>query len=679
MQESESVEFKSFIGNPTLLANLNQLNIKSPTPIQRETLQPILGLKDLLGMAETGSGKTGAFMIPLLDILTRMPEGEDLHKLVVHKGDTFSARPLVMVMAPTRELALQVKHVSDELSAGLNIKTAALIGGESYNKQKDILGAGVHILVATPGRLIDLYKQKLIDFTFIKTVVLDEADRLLDMGFKDDIYYLLSRAPKNRQILMFTATGSIDLMNMCYKLHSNPVEVNLSRDTILVDNIHHTLAQVGDHEKMKLLVGLLKKSPDDLVLIFCNTKSEAQIVATWLNELGLKAKAITGDLAQASRTKVLKDFKDRVSNILVCTDVAARGLDIKDVNLVINYDLPGDPSNYVHRIGRTGRAGSNGRAISFCAFADCQYLDPIETYIEAKIPKEFLTNEMFEENIGQRPRLKTKKGDSKMRENDSRPRREYADKRPSSENRNAKSTQRDDKPRPKTDKRPLNNKKREEGQDTELRKRKILKHRAVGTKVKKAMQEVLHLMPIKDESLIGHKVIEKGKRSFFGLGPAKKTFEFFIRPEYGILTDRFLHRFFELTPFEINYKVTYNAPTLVVDLNGPDEGFFTDQEAELLDALETVIKRYLGQIVTMNKDLRIQVNCGNYINTHENKVQMMAKRMADKALKKGDMVTAPLSPGDRFIIHKYLEEDSRVSTKSIGNGFYKKIRITVNE
>jgi ATP-dependent RNA helicase RhlE len=236
------------------------------------------------------------------------------------------------------------------------------------------------------------------------------------MGFKEDIYYLIRKMPKSRQLMMFSATSGLDLSKMAYQMKAHPIEVNLSNDEILNKNVTHTLAHVGDGEKIPLLVALFNEQKDGHCLVFCNTKSETSIVAKWLQKLGFKALAISGDLPQKKRTSVLKDFREKNINILVCTDVAARGLDIKGVNLVINYDLPQDPASYVHRIGRTGRAGQKGRAISFCGHHDCEFLEPIERYIEQKLSLEELTEDHFSAEVGERPKMEMTKKTRRQKE-----------------------------------------------------------------------------------------------------------------------------------------------------------------------------------------------------------------------------------------------------------------------
>lgn len=666
-----SPNFEDFSLAEDLLKNLKSLNFNCPTPIQNETIPLIMAKKDIVAQAETGSGKTGAFIIPLIHRLVTEP-AEDLF---ITKGEGFESRPIYVVMTPTRELAQQIQTVTNELSKEMEIKSACIIGGESVIKQKDILGKGVHILTATPGRLKDLFQQKLISFKNVKGIVLDEADRLLDMGFKDDILYLLNKMPKSRQVMLFSATNNIEVLNISYKIHANPQEINLSRDTILVDNICHSLAQVGDNEKMPLLVGYLKAYEDTYALIFCNTKSETGVVALWLNNLGFKAQAISGDLPQSKRTKLLADFRSKEINILVCTDVAARGLDIKDVTLVINYDLPQDPSNYVHRIGRTGRAGTDGKAISFCAFKDCEFLEPIEQYIESKIPKEFLTNEMFAKDIGRRPRIQAKMD----------PRKESAsfknkknDKKTFEKKEGVQRKKPDEKRTPikRTPEKRIEVKDKMEVHANHTKTRKERTTKIEATNWKKARVLALPFFAVKNAALVDHRITKVGKRTFFGFGPKMKTFEFFIKPEYEIILNDFLHNLFSKTPLEISFKVKGKKEEIDIHLNGPDESFLLVNDGEFLDALEYLIRKYLNQLMVLPRNLKIRVNCGDFVNTHESKLEKMAKKMADKVVqRKSPMVLEPMSPADRYIVHQFLSKDKRVSTSSLGNGHYKKIRI----
>jgi superfamily II DNA/RNA helicase len=239
-------------------------------------------------------------------------------------------------MSPTRELAQQTYTVCQTFGKGLGIESACIIGGESITAQKDLLKTGVDILIATPGRLKDLFLQNFISFKNTKGIVLDEADRLLDMGFKDEIQFLLRKIPSTRQFLMFSATVHIEVLNIAYRFHSVPIEVKLNNNSMIVEKINHTVTNLGDDEKMLYLVGILKKYPDTYTMIFSNTKTETMIIATWLQNLGFKAMAITGDLPQNKRSKMIEDFRSKKIQILVCTDVAARGLDIKDIELVVN-------------------------------------------------------------------------------------------------------------------------------------------------------------------------------------------------------------------------------------------------------------------------------------------------------------------------------------------------------
>ena len=359
------ITFDQLTLEPELIKSLDKINFKTPTPIQANVIPFLKESHDIIALAETGSGKTAAFIIPLI------------HKILQEGAEKLNEIRYV-VLSPTRELAQQIHEVCQSIGNHVGVTAACLIGGENIQKQKELVAKRPHFLIATPGRLKDLFQQKVVSFKKIHGVVLDEADRLLDMGFKDEICFLLYQTPKNRQLMMFSATGNHELSNIAYRFEASPKEVNLLTPNLVVDKIHHTMAQVGDNEKMPLLTYLLKANSDAYALIFCNTKSETHIVAKWLQRLNFPAEGISGDLAQNKRTRLLADFRSKKIRFLVCTDVAARGLDIKDINLVINYDLPQDPSNYIHRIGRTGRAGTSGRAISFCGFSDCENLEAIE-------------------------------------------------------------------------------------------------------------------------------------------------------------------------------------------------------------------------------------------------------------------------------------------------------------
>ncbi|MFZ9000776.1 MAG: DEAD/DEAH box helicase [Bacteriovoracaceae bacterium] len=641
-----------------ILKALGQQNFSQPTQVQEKVIPHLLENKDIIVQAETGSGKTGAFVFPILQKLVNLKDAA----LFIDKVSA----PLFIIITPTRELAAQIDKYFVDFGTDLGIKSAIIVGGENYQPQLDQLQKGVHVLTATPGRLKDLQQKRIINFNNCRGTVLDEADRLIDMGFKEDIYYLVRKMPRERQLMMFSATSGLDLSKMAYQMKATPVEVNLSNDEILSKNVTHTLAHVGDGEKIPLLVGLFKEQEDGHCLVFCNTKSETSIVAKWLQNLGFKALAISGDLPQNKRTSVLKDFREKNINILVCTDVAARGLDIKGVNLVINYDLPQDPASYVHRIGRTGRAGQKGKAISFCGHNDCEFLEPIEQYIDQKLSLENLTEDHFSVDVGVRPKMETTKNVTNKRQ----PRQKASD-----NNRN----------RPKQIKKVPKNKKRPEkkviAKTERVHKEKIKnfkKSNTEATSTQKAIINCIKDFPFTNTSLLEAKIVEKGKRTLFGLGPRKSKYEVFVKTNFVGLANEFLYEFFQNSPFELNFKIKEQKEKLIIDLNGPDEEVLLNNDAEALDGIEYLVRKYIHNLTPIPKNFKVIVNCGDFQNTKESKLKLMADKLVKLALKKSDsVITAPLPPSDRFIIHQYLDTNNQVKTSSLGDGFYKKVKISL--
>ncbi|RLA64819.1 MAG: hypothetical protein DRQ88_01530 [Epsilonproteobacteria bacterium] len=628
--------FEQFSLDPDLVENLKKHNFLTPTPVQVNSIPLILEGKDILAQAETGSGKTGAFVIPMLQKLT----GKSPHKT---EGKNLAA-PYFVVMSPTRELAQQTFEVCKNFGEALGINSALIIGGESADKQKEILKKGIHILIATPGRLKDLYKQGVVTFAKTEGIVLDEADRLLDMGFKEEINFILRAVPKTRQFLMFSATVHLDVLNIAYRFHSVPVEIKLNTEKMIVEKINHTMAHLGDDEKMSMLVGILKSNPETYAMIFCNTKSETMIVSQWLQNLDFKAQGITGDLPQNKRSKLLEDFKSKKTQILVCTDVAARGLDIKDIKLVVNYDLPQDPSNYVHRIGRTGRAGKEGRAISFCGFKDCDFLDAIESFLEMKIPREEVTDEMLEIKVGPRPRPAAKE---KRRE-------ERPKQRP-----------REEKPRRPREVKPK-----------VLTPFKIRTELVTSWSLSKAKKLASNLFPITNIETLDYKVISTGKRTFFGLGPKTKTFEFNLKANYKEILENLVETFIKKSLLEVSFITKVKPNYLRISFAGKDEKVLLENNAELLHDISFLSKRILSKYVNIDAKLRIDFSTKNMRRSSDKRLENLARKMRDKAIKtKSPVILNPMAAKDRFIIHQFFSKDPKFKTQSIGDGNLKKIKI----
>ena len=406
------MKFSEYDLHPILTKNLENKGFEECTPIQEQCFEVILKNKDVAGLAQTGTGKTGAFVIPLVErVLRSRAEAEETlnrsaeaatESAEVAKGvnsqvrafNDFKSNQFILVLVPTRELAEQVHTNVLDFAKGADINSAVIYGGASYEKQKKSLGQGATFVVATPGRLIDLYKEHLIDLGQVRAVVFDEADRMFDMGFKDDMRYLLQRIPKDRQFLVFSATLNFDVLNVAYEFGADPVEVNVSEDETKAENVEDRLFHISKDEKPKFLLSLLQKHQPRQAIVFSNFKRNIDRIAYFLSENGFKAQGISSLMSQAQRQRVMDQFRgEGGTNILIATDVAARGLDIKGVDLVINYELPENAENYVHRIGRTGRAGDKGKAFSLACELDVDALARIEEYLGHKVEIDFLEDE----------------------------------------------------------------------------------------------------------------------------------------------------------------------------------------------------------------------------------------------------------------------------------------------
>ena len=347
----------------------------NPSPIQEQAIPPALAGRDVLGCAQTGTGKTAAFAIPILQ------------RLAAQKTEGGRQRAIrALILTPTRELALQISDSFKAYGHYLRLRTAVIFGGVSQNPQVDELKRGIDILVATPGRLNDLIGQGYIDLKNVETLVLDEADRMLDMGFIHDVEKVIACVPSKRQTLFFSATMPDSIMRLCDRILTDPVKVAVTPVSSTVDLIEQALYYVDKANKRKLLLYLLKDPALVSVLVFTFTKHGADRVVRELEKGGIHAQAIHGNKSQNARQNALNAFKNGDIRVLVATDIAARGIDIDELSHVINYDLPNIPETYVHRIGRTGRAGLGGTAISFCCFDEKESLKEIEKLTGKKIP-----------------------------------------------------------------------------------------------------------------------------------------------------------------------------------------------------------------------------------------------------------------------------------------------------
>jgi ATP-dependent RNA helicase RhlB len=382
---SSSVRFDSLHLHPALQAGIRDAGFTQCTPIQGQTLPIALQGHDVAGQAQTGTGKTAAFLVALYQTLLKHPPHAS-------RSPT-SIRALI---APTRELAVQIHNDAVILGKHTGLKLAVVYGGVDYDKQRRQLADGVDVLIGTPGRLIDYFKQHIFDMKHAQVLVLDEADRMFDLGFIADIRYLMRRLPppEKRQSMLFSATLSHRVLELAYEHMNNPELVRIEPDKMTVDRVRQLIYFPSMEEKLPLLVGLLRQFEARRTLIFVNTKRMAERLEATLGVNGFHAQALSGDVPQKKRLKFLRDFHNGDLAVLIATDVASRGLHIPDVSHVFNFDLPQDAADYVHRIGRTARAGAEGDAISFACEEYAVSLPEIEEYIGHKIPSSSIGPEL---------------------------------------------------------------------------------------------------------------------------------------------------------------------------------------------------------------------------------------------------------------------------------------------
>ncbi|WP_420556118.1 DEAD/DEAH box helicase [Roseovarius sp.] len=375
-------KFSDLSLNPKVLKAVEEAGYETPTPIQAGAIPPALEGRDVLGIAQTGTGKTAGFTLPMLSLLAR--------------GRARARMPRSLVLCPTRELAAQVAENFDTYSKYLKLTKALLIGGVSFKEQEQIIDKGVDVLIATPGRLLDHFERGKLILSDVKVMVVDEADRMLDMGFIPDIERIFGLTPFTRQTLFFSATMAPEIERITNTFLSSPERIEVARQATASETIEQGVAMFkpsrrdrADSEKRKLLRALIDAEGDKLTnaIIFCNRKTDVDIVAKSLKKYGYDAAPIHGDLDQSQRTRTLDGFRAGSLRILVASDVAARGLDVPSVSHVFNFDVPGHPEDYVHRIGRTGRAGREGKAITLCNPRDEKALDAVEKLIQKEIPR----------------------------------------------------------------------------------------------------------------------------------------------------------------------------------------------------------------------------------------------------------------------------------------------------
>jgi ATP-dependent RNA helicase RhlB len=380
------------------------------TRVQAEVLPMALEGRDVVAQAQTGSGKTAAYLLTIFAHILRTPR------------ESSPETPRALIVAPTRELAVQIAGDAEGLGHHAGIRTHVVFGGLDYRKQREILERGTDLLVGTPGRLIDYHKKGSYSLRHTEMVVIDECDRLFDMGFAEDLRWLLRRTPHptERQSMMFTATLSQRVMTLGWRQMNNPIEVVVSADQLTPDTIHQVLYHVATREKLPLLLGLLEREGSTRTMVFVNTRYRAQRLVDDLRRHGYAARGLTGNVVQTKRLRVLDDFRDGKLPILVATDVASRGLHIDGVSHVINYDLPQDAEDYVHRIGRTARVGAEGKAITLACEDYIYSLDAIQRFVGYELPTEFADDSLYAK-LRPRERQPRRPDDHRPRTTGSRP------------------------------------------------------------------------------------------------------------------------------------------------------------------------------------------------------------------------------------------------------------------
>ncbi len=358
-----------------ILKSLTESGYTQPTPIQEQSIPILLRGKDLLGCAQTGTGKTAAFAIPILQYM------------YLNASENRKQRKIrALIVTPTRELAIQIDESLTNYGKYTGVRNTVIFGGVKQGAQTQALRRGIDVLVATPGRLLDLMNQGFISLRDVEYFVLDEADRMLDMGFIHDVKKIIQKLPSKRQSLFFSATMAPEIVTLSRKILGDPEKVSVKPEQNTAEKVEQSLYFVDKRSKPKLLVHLMEKDPVNSTLVFSRTKHGADKIVRMLGKAGIEALAIHGNKSQGARQKALGNFKNGQTNVLVATDIAARGIDVSELSLVINYDLPNIPETYIHRIGRTGRANAAGAALSFCDVEEKPYLKDIQRLINQKIP-----------------------------------------------------------------------------------------------------------------------------------------------------------------------------------------------------------------------------------------------------------------------------------------------------
>jgi len=414
------IRFSSLNLPEELLKGVEEAGFEFCTPIQAESLPIALEGKDVAGQAQTGTGKSAAFLLATFNHLLKNPAPEERKP----------TQPRAIMLAPTRELAIQIHKDAEVLGKHTGFRMVLVYGGTGYDSQRKELEEGVDILIGTPGRIIDYFKQNIFDLKAIQVMVLDEADRMFDLGFIKDIRYLLRRMPppEQRLGLLFSATLSARVAELAYEHMNDPTEVDVMPDVMTADRVTQTVYYTANDEKIPLLIGLLRKIDAHRTLVFINTKHMAEKITAWLESNGIHSQVLSGDVPQKKRQRLLEEFSTGKLPVMVATDVAARGLHIPEVSHVINFDLPQDAEDYVHRIGRTARAGASGDAISFACEDYSFSLPDIEEYIGHSISSSPVSADLLAQDLkkperierygrgrGDRPRGERQRGDRQGR------------------------------------------------------------------------------------------------------------------------------------------------------------------------------------------------------------------------------------------------------------------------
>ncbi len=360
--------FKDLPLSAQVQRSIRELGFDSLFPIQAQAIMPLLEGKDVIGQAQTGTGKTAAFGVPM-----------------VQRLDSQVKKVQGLILVPTRELAMQVTQNMIQFSKHVKLRVLAVYGGASMERQMRELQSGAQIVVGTPGRVIDLIERRMLNLSFLKILVLDEADRMLDMGFIDDINFILSKAPTNRQTSLFSATIDKTVMNVCNRYMKNPVKIFVSKDEIGVTQMKQYYIVVNPHAKFETLCNILHEDNIDRAIVFCRTRRETSKIAEKLSQKGYKTQALHAGFTQPQRERVINAFRAGKLNLLVATDVAARGLDIEGITHIINYDVPNDPPVYFHRVGRTARKGTEGTAITIVSYGEMSDFNNIKALTKTTI------------------------------------------------------------------------------------------------------------------------------------------------------------------------------------------------------------------------------------------------------------------------------------------------------